>query len=210
MQHAFWHDKWERGEIGFHQRDINSFLTRFADTAGLTDGKRVLVPLCGKSKDMTWLLQRGCEVVGIELNESAVQQYFKELGSVPEVTQIGDFTCYAATDITIFCGDVLSITQAMIGKIDAVYDRAALVALPADMRRPYVKTLLTTAPEARHLLITFEYDQALHSGPPFSVTEAELLELYGCAKMQPVLASEPLQGGLKGRVPAMESAWLIS
>lgn len=209
MQHAFWHDKWERGEIGFHQKDINPYLMRFADKAGLTDGKRVLVPLCGKSQDMTWLLQRGCEVVGVELNESAVQQFFADLGVTPEVSIVGDFACYKATDITIYCGDVLSITTKLLGRIDGIYDRAALVALPADMRRSYVKTLLTAAPGAQHLLITFEYDQALHSGPPFSVSEDELLELYGSTILQPALAREPLEGGLKGKVPAMETAWLV-
>lgn len=209
MQHAFWHDKWERGEIGFHQKDINAFLVRFADTAGLTEGKRVLVPLCGKSQDMTWLLQRGCEVIGVELNESAVQQYFAELGITPTVSDVGDFTCYQAPDITLYCGDILSITPELLGDIDGVYDRAALVALPEDMRRAYVKTLKSAAPKAQHLLITFEYDQALHSGPPFSVTEAELIELYGSEKLQPGLASEPLEGGLKGKVPAVESAWLV-
>ncbi len=59
--------------------------------------------------------------------------------------------------------------------IDALYDRAALVALPADLRPGYVghtQSLLKT--RAMQLLITLEYDQSAANGPPFSVLPDEV------------------------------------
>ena len=127
MEHTFWHDKWEKGEIGFHQSDIHPMLSGFADEFGIGDGCRVFVPLCGKSNDMTFMLERGCEVVGVELSQLAVSQYFESLGVTPVIEECGKLMRYTAPDITLYCGDFFALTLEQLGTIDVVYDRAALV-----------------------------------------------------------------------------------
>ncbi|GGF63438.1 thiopurine S-methyltransferase [Alteromonas lipolytica] len=209
MEHTFWHDKWEKGEIGFHQSDIHPMLLKFADQLGLNEPCRVFVPLCGKSNDMTFLLERGCEVVGIELSKLAVTQYFEGLGVTPTIETCGHLERYSAPDITLYCGDFFALTPEQLGSVDVVYDRAALVALPEDMRAQYGQRICGLAPRARQLLITFEYDQSAIAGPPFAISTLEIEHHYGKYCDIEMLASESLEGGLKGKVPALEKAWLL-
>jgi thiopurine S-methyltransferase len=67
----------------------------------------------------------------------------------------------------------------VLGPLGAAYDRAALVALPPDLRRPYAESLARLLPGgAKALLIAFEYPQEMKGGPPFSVEAAEVRELF--------------------------------
>jgi len=65
-----------------------------------------------------------------------------------------------------------------LGEVEAVYDRASLVALPEEMRADYVEHLSALCPAVPRLLITLAYDQARMEGPPFAVSEEEVQELY--------------------------------
>ena len=210
MEHTFWHDKWEKGEIGFHQSDIHPMLAGFADKFGIGDGCRVFVPLCGKSNDMTFLLERGCEVVGVELSQLAVSQYFESLGVTPVIEECGKLMRYTAPDITLYCGDFFALTPEQLGTIDVVYDRAALVALPQDMRKQYSQRLCSLTPGAKQLLVTFEYDQSLIGGPPFAIPSEEIQQNYSKYCTITLLHSEALEGGLKGKVPAVENLWSLT
>ena len=178
MERSFWEERWREGRIGFHEGAPNKFLSRHAPRlAG-----RVLVPLCGKAEDLAFLASRGHDVVGIELVEDAVRAFFTEHGVTPVVTPRDGLVEYRAGSITIFAGDVFATTRALIGEIDAVYDREALIALPAELRPRYVEHLRAlVAPGTPGLLITIEYEQAVMAGPPFSVIEAEVRAHYGDA-----------------------------
>lgn len=177
MDHDFWHQRWEQGQIGFHEGEANQHL--MSHSAHLGFGKRVLVPLCGKAVDLTYLAAFGHQVVGVELVESAVKDFFATLGASPTVTKEGAHVRYTAKNLTIFAGDFFTTTRELLGPVDALYDRAALIALPEPMRRDYVKHLRALLPKgAPGLCITLEYDQAKMSGPPFNVPEAELRALY--------------------------------
>lgn len=134
MDADFWHDKWDNNQIGFHQADGNPLLVKHFPALALQTGARVFVPLCGKTRDIAWLLAQGCRVVGAELSERAVQQLFAEMDVVPDVTEVGRLTRYTAEGIDVFVGDIFDLDKAVLGPIDAVFDRAALVALPQDMR----------------------------------------------------------------------------
>jgi thiopurine S-methyltransferase len=175
MDSSFWKERWAEGRIGFHEGKPNSYLVRHHDK--LATFPRVLVPMCGKAEDLAYLAAHGHEVVGVELVEDAVKAFFTEHALVPEVSQRDGFVEYRAPQITIYAGDMFAAKRDIVGPIDAIWDRAALVALPDDMRRRYVDHLRALAP-ARVLTVTFEYDQALANGPPFSVEEAELRALY--------------------------------
>jgi thiopurine S-methyltransferase len=181
MEPKFWHERWESSQIGFHQHDVNQQLNRHASKlASLCEGPRVLVPLCGKSGDMTYLRSLGYEVVGVELSPIAAAAYFSEHEKTPVVTQPEkSVACYEADGITILCGDFFDVTPDVLGPVHAAYDRAALVALPPETRKRYAAHLASVMPPgAPVLLVTFDYPQAEMSGPPFSVPQTEVEQLF--------------------------------
>lgn len=166
MEASFWHERWQRQEIGFHQSATHPALESHWDSLGLKAGERVFVPLAGKSLDMLWLAARGLEVIGIELSPLAVEAFRAEHRDCKHVD--------------LRCGDFFDLTPQSLGLIDAIFDRAALVALPKDMRERYVQHLARlTHSGTRSMLITMEYDQSEMSGPPHAVHPAEVQRLYG-------------------------------
>jgi len=152
-----WLQCWRDRQTDFHQKTVNRFLTRFWPSLALAHGSRVFVPLCGKSLDMLWLADQGHEVIGVELSPVAVQAFFRENRLRPAKRKIGKFTLWQHGRVSILCGDYFSLTKADIGKIDTVYDRAALTALPEDIRRLYVTHLKNIMPAtAQVFLLTNE------------------------------------------------------
>lgn len=209
MDASFWHAKWEKSEIAFHQEDVNPLLLDHFGALSLPAGSRVFVPLCGKTRDILWLLQSGYRVVGAELSRLAVEQLFAEMDLAPSVTQAGPLTHFAAEDIDIYVGDIFELSAAQLGQVDAVYDRAALVALPATMRQRYADHLAAITGRARQLLIAYDYDQSLQNGPPFAVGAGEVRSLYEPYFQVTLLASVEIVGGLRGKCPASEHVWLL-
>lgn len=209
MDANFWHQKWQRGEIAFHQGEANGFLTAHFGALNLAAGSRVFLPLCGKTRDAAWLLANGFRVVGAELSAIAIDELFKDLGEQPEIAKVGTLIRYSAKDIDMFVGDIFDVTAELIGAVNAIYDRAALVALPAQMREPYTAHLIEITRAARQLLITYEYDQQALDGPPFSVSKSEVKQLYGATYQLHAIESQVVAGGLKGKVPSTETAWLL-
>lgn len=206
MDPQFWHDKWAAGEIGFHNAEANPLLVAHLEALAVPPGGRVFVPLCGKTLDIGWLLSKGHTVAGAELSERAVVQLFEELKTVPTVTGRGTLRHYAAPGIDIFAGDIFDLSAAILGPVDAVYDRAALVALPEDMRIRYTRHLTALTGTARQLLVTFEYDPSQMTGPPFSIPPAEVRRHYGTSyRIAPPL-SAPMAEGLKG-IDAVQTVW---
>ncbi|MCP5081782.1 MAG: thiopurine S-methyltransferase [Alphaproteobacteria bacterium] len=209
MDPVFWHQKWNDNQIAFHEREGNVLLAAHFKDLGLAEGARVFVPLCGKTRDIAWLLAKGCRVAGAELSRLAVEQLFEELGVEPEITTQGALTRFAAPDLDIFVGDIFDLTQATLGPVDAVYDRAAFVALPETMRGDYSRHMAEITATAPQLLITFEYDQAVMPGPPFSIPTGEVHGLHEPRYGITALASVDVAGGLKGRCKADENVWLL-
>lgn len=180
MKKEFWLERWERSEIGFHQNEINSYLLRYWPELSCSRDGEVFVPLCGKSRDMVWLRQQGCTVLGVELSAIAVQDFFKENGKSPAQTVSGKFEICEEDGIRILCGDFFDLTKEDLANVSAVYDRASLVALPPDMRERYVRHLVDILPrKTQILLVTFDYPQAEMDGPPFAVSVKEVEALYG-------------------------------
>tara|TARA_R110000787_G_scaffold26952_1_gene75026 strand:- start:4445 stop:5083 length:639 start_codon:yes stop_codon:yes gene_type:complete len=209
LEADFWHDKWTKNEIGFHQTKPNTLLECYFDKLPLTKGQRVFLPLCGKTLDIGWLLSQGFRVAGAELSEAAIKQLFDELDMKPDIYDVGPFQHYHAKGIDIFVGDIFELTADMLGHVDGVYDRAALVALPADMRGPYTQHLARITGTAPQLLLCFEYDQTQMSGPPFSIDGQEVMRHYQESYDITLLERSELKGGFKGRIPAEETAWLL-
>jgi len=177
MEADFWYSRWQEGRIGFHQPDVNIFLTAHWPT--LPKQSTVFVPLCGKSLDMLWLASQGYRVIGVELSDLAAQEFFAEQSVQPEVEQVDNFVSYSANNVTILCGDFFDLTTADLGDVAAVFDRAALIALPKDMRQRYAEHLRKLLPVGcQMLLVGMEYDESALSGPPFNVPWAEISTLF--------------------------------
>ncbi|EGW54917.1 thiopurine S-methyltransferase [Candidatus Endoriftia persephone] len=180
MDAAFWLARWEQQQIGFHQTEINSHLQAFWPQLGLEQGAQVFVPLCGKSRDLLWLRAQGHSVLGVEISHLAVAAFFEENGLTPEVSQQAPFERWECDGITILCGDFFALSAAMLEGCVAVFDRASLVALPAEMRSVYAAHLNALMPQGMEtLLVALEYDQSLMDGPPFAVHPEEVEALYG-------------------------------
>lgn len=210
MQAAFWHDRWQTNQIGFHQGEANQFLVKNLERLQLAKGSRILLPLCGKSIDLHWLLGQGYQVVGVELSPMAIDQLFTELNLTPTVQEIGSLTHYQADNIDVFVGDVFDVNSKILGHIDAVYDRAALVALPDDMRLRYTQHLQRVTNGADQLLIGIVYDQSEMQGPPFSVDAPMINTYYSQAYHLILLETVQMLDGLKGKYAANEQVWLLN
>jgi thiopurine S-methyltransferase len=175
MEPAFWQQRWADNQIGFHQAQVNPYLQQYWPDLSLASGSRVLVPLCGKSLDLVWLAGQGHRVLGVELSRRAVEDFFREHGLTAEVSRRGAFEVWRSDDMELWCGDFFALRAEDVADCVAVYDRAALIALPAPMRADYLRLLSQLLPAgAEGLLVTLDYQQALLAGPPFSVADDEV------------------------------------
>ena len=179
MDKVFWTNCWENGETAFHLPRPHPLLERFVATYGLVPGSTVFVPLCGKSLDIGYLASLGYCVVGVELSPLAVEQLFDSLGAAPQITSCSHGRRWREGKITVFEGDFFDLTGEVLGAVNLVFDRAALVALPPAMRHHYSQRMIEMTRAAPQLVVGFEYPQSQMQGPPFSVTEPELTRLYG-------------------------------
>ena len=184
MEQAFWEDRWDNGRIGFHEARPNPYLSRYVERLQPRAGDGcILVPLCGKTNDLMFLARHGFSVVGVEFVEQAVREFFRENDLLFQVFPDGAHQGISpgiAEHITLWHRDYFRMRTDQMQRITAVYDRAALVALPPDMRVRYAAhTTELASPGALMLLVTFDYDQARMPGPPHAVGAAEVERLYG-------------------------------
>ncbi len=198
MDETFWQQRWAEGRTGWHQHEVDRLLQKHWPQLGLGDDARVLVPLCGKSLDLAWLAQRGHRVRGVELSRLAIEDFFAGCDAVPACREQGAFSIFEARGIELYCGDAFALDELALQDVDAVYDRAALIALPPALRQRYADELYGRLPiGCIGLLITLEYDQQRREGPPFSVPESEVRALFEprwtvtCVERRSILDAEP-------------------
>lgn len=210
MEPQFWHERWHLNEIGFHQETVNAYLVEHWPSL-MPEGENgmAFVPLCGKSLDMVWLRERGHEVLGVELSALAVEGFFQERDLAAAKTAEDGFDIYEAGGYRLLCGDFFAMRPSHLESVRAVYDRAALIALPAALQERYAAHLRASLPPACPIfLIALEYDPGEAEGPPFSTGEARIRELFGEAfdvvalGRRDALAENP---GLRGR----GLSWLV-
>ncbi len=215
MDGAFWHDRWRRGEIGFHKTEVNPYLLRhWPRLKGSQGAPRILVPCCGKSRDLAWLADQGARVIGIELSNLAVESFFAESGLEVEVDHHHDYDRWRTPSIEILRGDLFAMTPDIVGAVDGVFDRGALIAMPDDgLRDRYSETLRTLTGRAPTLLVTLDYPVDEMDGPPFPVDEDEVRRRYAparieCLERDEILDREPFFQE-RGLSRLTESAYLI-
>lgn len=179
MEPEFWHQRWHDNQIGFHQDKPTPLLLKHWPAIGMPAGAKVFVPLAGKSLDMVWFAAQGYRVLGVELSRLAIEQFIAEHKLVPEVRESRYGTHYIAGSVELICGDAFALDADALADCSAVFDRAALIALPPELRKRYVDELYARLPTGcRGLLITLEYPPHEKQGPPFTVTEDEVRTLY--------------------------------
>ncbi len=181
MQNEFWHQAWAKSDKpGWQQPFVNQYLVDHWAVAGALPSGAVFVPLCGRSLDMQWLYERGHHIVGIDLSVAALEQFCKQQSIAAVCERDGDLTVFRAPGWTLFAGDFFKLSKAHLHQVCCVYDRAALIALPPPMREKYAGHMMSILPnDAKIFAVTITYDQAKMKGPPFSVSDEELQQLYG-------------------------------
>lgn len=182
MHHGYWQERWDKGEIGFHASEVNPLLV--AHLGALAPGN-IYVPMCGKSRDLTYLAERGFAVAGTEWVHEAAAAYFAEAGVVAATSQLGPFTCLRAPGLAValLVGDAFALGEAVptphLPLFDSAYDRASLVAIDPARRRDYVDTMhRVLRPGGTLLLVTFDYDQQKLDGPPWSINDDLVQTLF--------------------------------
>ena len=209
MDASFWRQRWAKNETAWHQSKTNPLLVKHFQELSVAKRGRVFVPLCGRTLDISWLLSHGYRVAGAELSQIAIEQLFMELGVQPEITGVGELDQWSAKNIDIFVGDIFALSRQELGPVDAIYDRAALVAFPEEMRNRYTAHLTEMTGTAPQLLICYDYDQRLLEGPPFSISQEEVKRHYLTKYDVTLLTSTDVAGVLKGKCAAKESVWLL-
>lgn len=192
MDHDFWVTRWNQGQIGFHLPDINPALIRHLPAFGIPKGANVLVPLCGKSLDLLYLRAEGLSVTGLELSPIAVEAFWRENNLMPALLETEALRIWSTDGLTLIEGDFFKVNAKSIATPDLVYDRAALIAMPPEMRSAYAAHLLSLAGGAAILLITLEYPEKEMQGPPFPIPHDEILHHFGPTHQVDVLGSEDM------------------
>lgn len=214
MDPAFWFENWEKGQTGFHLKDVNPVLLRHWKDLGLDHAPCVLVPLCGKSVDLPFLRSLGHSVIGIELSPIAIEEFWAELGASTQKKVHQSLTFWESDKIQIIEGDFFSVSPENIGRPSVVYDRAALVAMPPELQSQYAAHLATLSQDAPIFLVTFDYRTEEMSGPPFPITRTRIGELFDecyditLIESRDALADNP---GLasRGLKSLSESVWIL-
>ncbi|MCL4160804.1 UNVERIFIED_CONTAM: hypothetical protein GTU68_061051, partial [Idotea baltica] len=132
-----WLERWQQSQIGFHQAETEPLLPNHWPELRLAANSTVFVPLCGKSIDMVWLAGQGHSVIGNELSQIAIDGFFAGQNLAPEVRTESGFTIKSAGPYELWCGDFFEMPATATRNVSAVYDRAALIALPPAMRKQY-------------------------------------------------------------------------
>ena len=179
MDIDFWQQRWNLDQTAFHLPTVNPYLITFLNEFNTSPSSQIFIPLCGKSKDIAWLASRYYSVLGVECSEKAIKEFYQEQVKIPQKESIRKFESYRADNIQLLQGDFFDLDDKLLKDVSLVYDRAALIALPVEMRKQYVTLLNKILPDVTNiLLITLEYDQKTMNGPPFSVSTNEVEQLF--------------------------------
>jgi thiopurine S-methyltransferase len=179
MELSYWQSRWDKGNIGFHMQDGYPALQRHWPKYDISKQATVLVPLCGKSIDMDIISRRVKRVVGVEVSDKAIEEFFSERRFAPVISSYSGFKIFKAANIEIWQGDFFKLPVHRVTDIDLIYDKASLVALPPPMRKKYAEKVLSLSGDAtKYLLHHFIYNSQEMQGPPFSVSETEIKDHF--------------------------------
>ncbi len=210
MDAEFWLNCWKNNHLGFQLEAPHPLLVAAMPLLPKVD--KVFVPLCGKSPDLHLLAQH-YSVIGSELSAIACNDFFTEAGMVATKQTMAEHVVFNEQNINIWQGDFFTLPELAVRGVSLIYDRAALIALPSELRQRYVNCLRQNLPKATLLLISLEYPQEEKVGPPFSVSDAEINQLFSGADIDKLTEVDLTGAGFARRrfltSRLIESSWLI-
>lgn len=180
-----WHNSWAVGRTGWHQATVNKHLIQHMNS--LTDSRpklNILVPLCGKSIDMKYLYDLGHTVIGVELVENPVREFFLENNlefskiNLPRINGIA----YVSSDgrLQIFCCNFYDFDRDCAGQMDAIWDRCSFSAVEVKDRRKYCDVMRSLMiPGCRYVVDVLDYDSNYRDIPPYAMSLDELQQHFG-------------------------------
>ena len=217
MNPEFWQARWKEKRIGFNQPKVNPLLIKYFSDLKMATGSRIFIPLCGKSIDMIWLANQGFDMVGVELVESAVQEFFTENNisyTIKAHDKSSNIKCYqgqlSGQIIALWVADIFMLSTNDVGRVDAVYDRAALIAMPAELRPQYSQQVIDLSQNAPQLLLTLNYDQNERAGPPFSISHEQIQQYYSAHYQIQELEGKPSTLNAAPEMAVTEHVWLLN
>lgn len=104
---------------------------------------------------------------------------------------------------------MFALTEALLGTVEGIYDRGALVALPDQVRPSYARHVQEVCQFPPQLLITCDYPSGAIQGSPYQLPKTEVFQLYQDRYEITLLNSEPVAGGLKGVMEAKGEVWQL-
>ncbi|XP_077209166.1 thiopurine S-methyltransferase [Paroedura picta] len=181
-----WLKKWQMRHIGFHNEQEHGLLKKHLDIfLSGRSGLKIFFPLCGKTVEMKWLADMGHHIVGVEISETALKEFFTEQNlsyseeTVPEIPG-AKLMKDTSGNISLYCCSIYDLTSSVAGKFDAIWDRGSLVAINPCDRERYANLMLSLMNQkCCYLLVTVSYDPSKHPGPPFYIPDSELKKLFG-------------------------------
>ncbi|CAA0104523.1 Thiopurine S-methyltransferase [BD1-7 clade bacterium] len=72
MDFDYWHSRWVNNKIRVHQGTPNQSLVTCFGALNLGSAARMFVLLCGRARDIAWILDKGCSVVAVEYESTAI------------------------------------------------------------------------------------------------------------------------------------------
>ena len=199
---APWHTRWAAGRTTFHMEDPHPVLLRRHVAMGWAPGARLLLPLCGKSRDLRYLAEAGYDVTGVDGVESARESFAAEqAGRVA-----GSSVVFVDTTVRFVVDDFLAVTAEQLGgHVAGAFDRGGLVAVAPEDRAAYAAVLsAVVSPGGGVLLVAVEHPPFSGGklGPPFSLPESEVHALFDASFQVELLERED-------RMP-IEEVWKVS
>ncbi|NVJ65705.1 MAG: thiopurine S-methyltransferase [Gammaproteobacteria bacterium] len=182
MDFDFWDNCWHRDSQPFHVTSEHPLLAKHLDR--FDPDEKLLLPLSGKSVDPIFLAQHQIYSTAVEFNPKAVEAFIKENKLAPKKSETDNGVQFQLANFEVWLADFFALTSEEIGLFSQVFDRAALVALPEDLRQRYAKHLASMLkPQAKIFMVTMDYDPEQMDGPPFHINQSQLQTYFPSAEI---------------------------
>jgi len=186
----YWENRYKTRCFQWHIDQVHPQLLKYlGELTNLGEGKqeslKFFVPLCGKSKDIPFLLSLGFEVFGIEVVASVIQEFSKENDIELEFDEGKHLYSSKDGKLKIYCEDMFKCPIEEYGPFDCIWDRASFIALDYAFRPAYMDVVkrsvahgIGSGHKFRYLIQTVKYDKNNFNGPPKCVDAEDFKEHF--------------------------------
>ncbi|MGH0137791.1 UNVERIFIED_CONTAM: hypothetical protein FKN15_034888 [Acipenser sinensis] len=151
----------------------------------ILDGRKKIrwfFPLCGKAVDMKWLADMGHTIVGVDVSEIAIKEFFTDQNlpyTEEPVPAIPGAKAFKSSDgkISLYNCNLYDFCSSVAGKFDGIWDRGSLVAInPSDRQRYATLIISLMTKDCRYLLDTLLYNPSLYKGKMCNIQMLESVD----------------------------------